>query len=391
MLQQVVYSFPENLNERSLEPLLGVIISLYTFTTLSLSDKKLDFMCWSQSKVAIRTVRLSDETLLFLFLRAPAVYSDSSVNRALDHIRRGLFFVLGETGLSSIPPIRAYLEAQGPRICRSVLPLDSPDPLPFSFTNLPSTEWDRSAEIAALTELSLVHHYPVVWGIVCFLNDLLLVSHSPLEIIRLFTFVPPENKRSTVFLSRDDRTQLTDYAGCVAQIPDLDVIPADLATFAHEAPSGDARRPSNVVLFSLLLDPSIDAETFAKIHEALNRAMIDIIAGIHESTEPEPPRNVIVYNRVLHMLKCGIATPEFQSNAIYAHDSFMRDDNLKELIMHNAREFSVCMNILSIEHLAAVPGIGKPLEELYDDALTLNPELPRYLRSLHIAPPGGSE
>jgi hypothetical protein len=43
------------------------------------------------------------------------------------------------------------------------------------------------------------------------------------------------------------------------------------------------------------------------------------------------------------------------------------------------------MNIPSIKHFAAVQDKGKAtLEEMYDEALGANPELLRYLQSLHI-------
>jgi hypothetical protein len=381
ILKQLIYSFPEGQTDRAMEHLLSVIISFYTFTTLSLSGKKLDFLSWSNSKVAIRTIPLFDSTVLFLVLRAPAVYSDSSVSRALDHIRRGLFFVLGLENLTSVRPVRAYLEAEGMRLCRLILPPESPDPLPFSFTNLPTAEWSRAAVIATLTELSIMHKYPCVWGIVCYMNELLLVSHSPPEIIRLFDFVEPGAPRTSVFLSPDDRHALTDYKGCVAVIPEKEAIPAVLLRFQHEA-----------VVFYLLTDPGMAQETFVQVHEMANRAMVDIAAADVERTDAKYPPNTIVYDRVLHILKSGVATPEFQANAIYAHDSFVRDPKLKDLVMHNAREFSVCMNILSVEHFAAVNGGGKgSLEEMYDEALRANPELLRYLQSLHIPPQAMAE
>jgi hypothetical protein len=376
ILKQLVYVYPDGQTDRAMEHLLSVIISFYTFTTLSLSGKKLDFLSWSNSKVAIRTIPLLDGTVLFLVLLAPSVYSDSSVSRALDHIKRGLFFVLGTENLSSVHPVRAYLDAEGVRLCRLILPPESPDPLPFSFTNLPTAEWSRAAVIATLTELTIMHKYPCVWGIVCFMNDLLLVTHSPPEIIRLFDFVAPGTSRAAVFLSPDDRRALTGYKGCVAAIPEREAIPTVLLRFQQET-----------VVFFMLTDPEMPQETFGQIHETVTRAMVEIAAADVERSEAKYPPNTIVYERVLHILRSGLATPEFQGNAIYAHDSFVRDPKLKDLVMHNAREFSVCMNILSVEHFAAVNGAGRgSLEEMYDEALRANPELLRYLQSLHIPP-----
>jgi hypothetical protein len=309
-------------------------------------------------------------------LRAPAIYSDSSVSRALDHIRRGLFFVLGDVGFSTLPPIKTYLDSEGDRICHLVLRPESADPLQFSFTNLPTGEWSRSAVIATLTELNVMHKYAAVWGIACFMNDLVLITHSPPEIIRLFDFLPAGGQRSAVFLSAEDRHRLTDYKGCVAVIPEREAIRTVLLRFQRET-----------VVFFVLVDPDLPQESFGEIHETLNRAMVDIAVVDTERAEQKYPQNTIVYDRVLHILRAGQPTPDFQANAIYAHDSFVRDAKLKDLVMHNAREFSSCMNILSIEHFAAVQDKGKAtLEEMYDEALRANPELLRYLQSLHIPP-----
>jgi hypothetical protein len=221
-----------------------------------------------------------------------------------------------------------------------------------------------------------MHAHPCVWGIACFIGDLLLVTHSPPEIIRLFDFVAPGAATADVFLSPDDRRALTGYRGCVAAIPERDAIPAQLLRFQQDG-----------VVFFLLADPAIPQETFVHVHETVTRAMVEIAAADVEKSEVKYPPNTIVYERVLHNLRSGTATPEFQANAIYAHDGFARDPKLKDLVMHNAREFSVCMNILSVEYFAAVNGAGRAsLEEMYDEALRANPELLRYLQSLHIPP-----
>jgi hypothetical protein len=72
------------------------------------------------------------------------------------------------------------------------------------------------------------------------------------------------------------------------------------------------------------------------MHEVTTKAMVDIGAADAERTELKYPQNAIAYDKVLHILKSGVATPEFQANAIYAHDSFVRDAKLKDLVMHNA-------------------------------------------------------
>ena len=373
ILENLVYSYPKSITPGETEDLLRVIISLYTFSTISLG-RQLDFMSCTDSKVAIRTAPTGDESNVLCFvLRAPSVYSDSSVMRALEHIKRGLLFVLGDA-MKNEESVKEYLEAEGERICATILPPESPDPLPFSFTHLPSAEWHRPSVTAVLTEAMVMRQYPSVWGIVCFVDDRMLVSYSPLEIIRLFDFVHPGEKRASVFLTNDDRRSLTDYKGCISKIPEMDLIPCTLLRFQHES-----------VVFFLLVDPSLSQETYEEIHETLNRAMPDIATTNKEQTQPAQPANTIWYDRVLHLLRAGSATPEFQSNAIYAHDSFARDGQLRDMVLLNAKEFSVCMNILTVEYFTSLSGArATNIGDLYDEALRSDPSFIRFLQSLHI-------
>lgn len=374
ILEKLVYKYPDTVTDRQTENLLSVIISLYTFSTLSLNNKKLDFMSWSNSKVAIKTFQCKDTSQLFFVLRTPAAYSDSSVSRALDHIKRGLFFVLGQDGLSDPETVQKYLETEGERICLASLPPASPDPLPFSFTNIPNAEWNRTGVTTVLTEALIMHQFPTVWGIICFVNERMLVSYSPLEVIRLFDFVAPSEKRHNVFLTAEDRKLLTGYKGCVAKIPELDVIPATLLKFAYET-----------VEFYLLVDPTLSDDSHSQIHEMLTKAMPEI-ATHREHNEVVPPQNTIWYDRVLHILRAGTSSSQFKENAIYAHDSFVRDGKLRDMIMFNAKEFSVCMNILTVEHFTSVNGFTKNATpaEMYDEALRADPSFLRFLQSLHI-------
>ncbi|OHT16563.1 hypothetical protein TRFO_13161 [Tritrichomonas foetus] len=374
ILQQLLYKYPSNIPDRSMEHLLSVLISLYTFTSLSLEGKKLDFLSWSNSKVAIQTYAKQDGSLLFFVLRVPSIYSDFSISRALEHLKRGLFFVLGTDGFEANEILQKYLEDNGPKICSVIVPLSSPDPLPFSFTNLPNAEWHRPNVATVLTEVTLMQTYPEVWGIVCFSYGLLLASHSPIDIIRFFDFVTTDAKRTKVYLTKEDRKYLLEFPGSISEIPESDVIETLLLKFQHES-----------VVFYLLADPNIPQEVYEKIHETLTRAMPEILSVSNEAKKPQFPPNTLVYNSVLNILNAGPSSDDFQNMAINAHDLFTREENLRDIVMHNAREFSVCMNIIKVEHYASVSGNSKlSMKEMYDMALKEIPDLVSYLQSLHF-------
>ena len=372
ILDHLLYFYPSTIPDRQLEHLLGVLISLYTFTSLSLEGKSLDFISWSNSKLAIRTISLDSDTKLFFVLRAPSIYSDTSVSCALDHIKLGLSFVLGEKGLLSKEILIDYLKNNGERVLKKVLPPDNPNPLIFSFTNLPNAEWNRASVASTLTELIVMRLDKRIWGCVFFIDNLLLISHSPLDIIQLFSFIPENEFKIPVFLTLKDREGLIGYKGCIAEIPELSNINTLLLKFKYDR-----------VTFFVLTSPNIDENLINQIDKTVRISLPQISTSPLETTKQQCPHNSLVYDGELNMLKVGTSSIEFQKNAILAHDLFVRNDKLKDIIMGNIKEFTLCMNILSVEYHSSVQGNSKSnFEELYDDTLKLNPELFRFLQGL---------
>lgn len=373
ILENLIYKYPSTVPDRQMEHLLGVLVALYTFSSLSLNGKSLDFIAWSNSKLAIQSQQLDDGTLIFFVLRAPSAYSDISISVALNSIKNGIFFALGK-GIKSIPDLSGYLNSRGEKIFSAVLPADGmPNPLPFSFTNLPNAEWQRSSVAATFLELLIMRMDKRIWGCACFSDNLLLVSHSSLDIISLFDFATSDDTVCKVYLTAFDRMTLIDYKGSTAEIPEGDVIEANLVRFKEDR-----------ITLSVLTSPDVDQELISKIGNALKRAAPQISSVQTDLQRATNPPNTIVYDSELNLLRCGSSTPTFRASAIEAHDMFVRDTRLKDVIMSNVKEFTLCMNVLDVEHYAAVPTAGKSLSDLYDEAIKLNPELIRFLESIHL-------
>ena len=244
--------------------------------------------------------------------------------------------------------------------------------------------------------------YPEVWGMACFSNGHLLASHMPIYMIKYFDFLPPSNfdatsnlfsNKKNVYLTKEDRMNLLSYPNAISQIPNQDYIECSLLKLQHE-----------FVTFYLLTDPNIKQEVFEKFHESLSTEMIEISSEsstytandssegtnlnngsnlTSSSTEFSP--NTIVYNSILHSLQTGQSTDEFQRMAIEAHDLFTENEDLRDIIMNNAKEFMVCMNILSMEYYASVNVRSKEtLSEMYNKAIQSMPGLQKYLRNIRL-------
>lgn len=414
--EQLLYQYPDSYPKPIMEHLLGVLISLYTFTSLS-HNKKLDFLSWSKTKVAIRTFKKEDESLIFFVLRVPSNYSDLAISKEIDLILQGILFALGPEKMSNNDILKDYLVKNGDHLSfASFLPSDPTssfkvDPIPFSFTNIPNAEWHRPNLASVLIEVAIMQTYPEVWGISCFSNGYLLASHMPIYMIRFFDFVPPSkfdssqnifSNRKTVYLTKEDRMNLLCYPNAISKIPDQDYIECSLINFQHE-----------FVTFYLLTDPNIPQDAYEKIHEMLSREMLEISSeslnytssngfdssallnssstsiqssGVNlasSSTDFLP--NTIVYNSVLNMLEAGPPSEEFERMAIEAHDLFARCEDLREIVMNNAKEFVVCMNILNVEFYSTVDSRPKAtLCEMYNKAINAMPGLQKYLRNLHL-------
>ena len=213
---------------------------------------------------------------------------------------------------------------------------------------------------------------PRIWGCACFSDNLLIVSHSSLDIISLFDFATSNDSICKVYLTAFDRERLLDYKGSIAQIPEGDIIETSLIRFKEDR-----------ITLSVLASPTIDEELIQKISSVLKKALPQISSVQTDLQRVTNPPNTIVYDSELNLLRCGQTTPTLRASAIEAHDMFVRDTRLKDVIMANVKEFALCMNVLDVEHYAAVPTAGKSLSELYDEAIKLNPELIRFLESIH--------
>ena len=374
ILDQLIFKYPDFLANRSVEDFISAIISLYTYTTMSLKQKNLNFLSWTKSKVAIRTIKnCSDDSILFFVLRVPEQYSNASIIKTIDYLKNGISFALGPEKVNSITTLKEYLNKNGSKICTIFNYLSDFNIIPFSFNKIPNCEWYRSSIAAVLAEVQLLQAYPEVWGAVCYVSNLLLVSHTDIDIIRYFDFVD-NLKRVTVYLTRNDRLKLIEYPRANSNIPDLDFIEALLLKFQYEN-----------VIFYLLADPKISNEIYDKIKNILNKIMPEISIVFPDDQKLHLPKNTLIYNRILQMLRYSNKTSkEFQTNCVYAHDLFNQDPKLKDIVLNNSREFFIGFNILNFEHFSSVIENSKrSLIEMFDESIKGSPELLRILQNLN--------
>ena len=114
IIDQLIYKYPSSLSDRSVEDFISAIISLYTYTTLTLQERNLDFLAWSKSKVAIRTIKnQEDKSILFFVLRLPEQYSNSSIIKTIDYLKNGIFFAIGPEKILLIPELDVYKRQAG--------------------------------------------------------------------------------------------------------------------------------------------------------------------------------------------------------------------------------------------------------------------------------------
>ncbi|KAK8891547.1 hypothetical protein M9Y10_028760 [Tritrichomonas musculus] len=375
IIDQLIYKYPSSLSDRSVEDFISAIISLYTYTTLTLQERNLDFLAWSKSKVAIRTIKnQEDKSILFFVLRLPEQYSNSSIIKTIDYLKNGIFFAIGPEKILLIPELKAYLTKHGNKICSIFNSLSNLNPIPFSFINMSNCEWHRSSIASVLTQVHIMQNFPDIWGISCFVDNLLLVSHTDIDIIRHFNFVE-DSKKVTVYLTKSDRSKLIDYPRSIAEIPELEMIESLLLKFQFK----------NVV-FYLLSNPKITEETLKNVEQILNQIISEVSVVFHDETKLHYPKNTLFYNRLLEMLRCsGKTTKEFQKNCVFAHDMFNRHSELKDIVLKNSIEFFVGMNIVNLENFSSINENPKlSLIDMFDETIKANPELFRLLQSFNL-------
>ncbi|OHT10294.1 hypothetical protein TRFO_04331 [Tritrichomonas foetus] len=483
-LSNILFKYPKCFQPRELESFLDAIVSIFTYTTLSIGDDEVQLLSLDLYKIAIHTYFLDDKSCILLILRLTSDFPDNIVSQTLENIHQGLFFALRNSFLSDYSILKEYLENEGYRIFNELLNPSNLSLFKFSFPTIRQANWDLGAIIVSILHTSIQKLGPQIWGFSCFIGDKLLISQVPLSLCQLFLFAPSKNltndSKTIVFLTNKQREEIQNYPKCNTNIPDEETIPAfflkiddgymfnqkgqsptknenhshisnevsknvDENELKHQSSSDgsmehdnvanidlennksntidksqfeqeniDAKNESRIetpsenksigdsnsslnnsynniindsensmIKFFILADPNISEELIVKLEDILKSSFSFIRHNFYEKKANSSPNNSVTYDSILYSLYAGKTSETFDENILIAHDYFLNEPRLKEVIMRNSKDFTICYKTYSLEQYAFAEDNGKDgFFDLYRKAININPSLKKYIDTI---------
>jgi hypothetical protein len=358
IIENLLCQYPPTIPEHTVIRFFSALISLYTYTTLSLNAPTVDFLASSESHIAMRTHQFDSPDPIFFVLQVASTFSEHSVVQTLDFIKDGILFALGPA--PTVSGLREYIGLEGGRIYSLFIQSALQHPLKLALPTIQHANWHRSSIITTLTLMCTVRSHPEVLGICCFCGANLLASHTPIDVIRLFDFVSPSNSETRVFLSLAIRGLLQ-----------TDISDAVLHCIKHENIAFFVLTPAGVVL-----SPEVTASLTQ--------------AATHVSEEPRPDivvrsENTLVYDCKLRTIALE-SVPAAALLAVVAHGAFLSNPRWRELLIQTPEDFVCTHKVLSLEAFAFLGYAGQPFAKLYADAIAMNPEVERFLKTFNPLP-----
>jgi hypothetical protein len=359
ILDNLLFRYPPSIPDRSVSRFFSAVLSLYTYTTLSLNCHTLDFLAWADSHIGIRSFDLAEHDHILFVLRLSSSFSEPTVLQTLDFIKNGIFFILGP--LPTFEAFSKYVASQGSRLCSLFLSAAVKPPIRLALPHVRQLDWARSAIMAALTSVCTLRAHPEILGICCRVGGSLLVSHTPIDVIRYFDFSVPRSFSTPVFLSQQMQHLLqTDLEN----------------SMLYQIVGGD-------VVFYVLsrADASIESSL-----SGLLQAATRLSTPFDEPPQITLPENTLVYDCKLRTVRVQEIRPPAAMLAIVAHDGFLENARWREVIVQTPEEFCFARKMVSIEAYAFIGFTGATFAEMYEQATRLSPELERFLRVFHWLP-----
>jgi hypothetical protein len=326
--------------------MISVISSLYTYTTLSLSNNSLAFIGCSDSNIAMSSTNLGSHDEVFFILRVSSCFTESAVTRLLTLLCRGVFFVLGEH--PTLKAIADYFTEEGVRILRLFILPRLTDPILLDFAPVHYLDWFRFEILSCIAELCVLRSEPAVIGISCFVKDAILSSYSPIEIADLFSFAPIRLHQSRVYLSPEMQAQLQAPAECLLM----------------QVRDGDVR-------FYLLTRTELSDEAIGPLTASLascSRAIVQLAQDpVFGSFSP----NSLVYDGKLRRVLMGSVSERLKENAVLAHDLFEQNPRLQEVLLQTPDELTHGKRCYSMEQFRSVGVTDTSFNDLYDEVLKI--------------------
>ena len=370
--RNVLYTYPSKSKQDIVQGLISLVVSLSTYANMSLDGNRLDFIALQDKKLAISYFDKTDKSQIVFILISYQCIEEQSLKMALSSLMSGLFFLFGSDGLEKTQQLIDFFVADGPRLINMIMPnleTEQESKLAITFPSIPSAEMHESILPTSLTELYLMTSDPRIWGICCFVDSHLLMSMSPISLVKLFLYMTPDSPQDSVYLTRENREEILNEKNIKPEIPDQDIIPATLLKFDHDT-----------VVFYVLTSPLAQGDLLLNIVDTLQKTMPHILKVTDRKTKF--PDNTLMYDRKMMLLRKGVSIP-CEKKTSFMHTLFNEKRPATDALLRDGDHLLIGYNTYDVENFSAVDcNYKQKIEEVYDKAKLQSPQIHRFLQNI---------
>jgi len=368
---RIVYTYPERNEEGFCDKLVSSVVSLYTMVSHMEGSNELDLISFFDWKIGICTFVRDDGNVLFFMLRYNAKVPDGILKNNISCIFRGIFFVLGKNGMNDVSYLVFYLRFEANRLFSEILPINNDKIMDFSFPNIQSCETSCHSLTTLMVEQILLKKDSRIWGVSCFMNNMILASQTPMDIVQKFLFVPSDAPQSIVYLTKEERDCIMNQKGCLCYIPEKEINEATLLRFEN----------SNVVFF-ILTDKVVSEDLYSYLLELIPRTMEQMYINKSKPVINYPP-DTAMYDKTMLIFREGEMGMASREHALSIHNKFVNNNRITDIIMKDPQTLTYAINTYGVENYSSCSSaIDLSTEQQCSYCIRQSPQIFRFISAL---------
>jgi hypothetical protein len=387
ILNDVIYLYPDTLPRHFQMALVGGLISFATFSRLNLNALLTSFS-WSESEIAIESLKLTDGNYILFCLKMPQFFSEASVhsilNQTIEAYKMTDSRLSGDLSSSDIGLIRELF-----RSAESIMTdftFQSGDWIsdPFTYGARPFDSFPSRPALAIATQLLdfVKGIAPRIVGSAIFFNTSLILSSLSHHLTSLLPLYSVLAKKKVGHVKEQFDTFNLWISPLLAGMDESPVpVPMTLAV----ALWGEGTH-EEMSFFSVIVGHDEVNTILEEAKELLANGMCDFASecGSFQSAQRSSASGMIAFwpeTGIVKKTRCGRATLQRMAAC---HDEFVGNKMLQEITTHDGFVQMTGMRLMEVEVFVEteVKGQSQSIAETYAKMKTFLPNLPEDLHKL---------
>lgn len=355
--EKIIYKYPDTIPDEKIEHLLGFLITMITLSKDLFECDSVDFIECSNSNFGIYTIE-GDEIDHYFALKLSKRFNKKNTINIVKKIYNCLFFFFGPSFFSNNTVVTEGITNKLNDIVKYMISDENLSNFDFTFYNI-FAEWYRDS-LSACVQASLLNKIDEVYGSALFLNDLVVFTDLPADLVIFFRLI---KETTDVFISREFYNK--SY---------------------HDSTQEYIKKKIIIVVNDCYKSYIIiERETDHKLIEEITvktRNRLSSCSMYHRPDSFEYSRNTLKYSGRSIILRSGEYDQGAKNEAILSYD-LLSDNNSREVFICSPDLFTLSFKINGFFFSSSVSNDkGKTTQDLYRNAYTQHPELDKCIRKL---------